>query len=311
MLWFDPTERITVPAALEHPWLSAYHDPEDEPDCPKKFEKWREIEGLETLEEFREALWREIEDYRREVRGISLSALPPLSMSPRPLSPPQPDVQAPAEPEETAQPVSPKQAGELTEASATTLVPDTSEFRTAEEKLAEAEDILPDTMPSLSPEIHHRRSATASDPVVTYARRSSILQPSRQGSTYSSPLPANFVPAFAESAISEKAGQGTVAFPTQGYVVPARSRTGSTVGGEVTRRLLRTLSTVSIHESGEGLAGGLAGIAPIAKYITAANTEADAPPSEVTKDFGITSDAEDDTADAKAAHKSAGRFTVP
>ena len=39
------------------------------------------------------------------------------------------------------------------------------------------------------------------------------------------------------------------------------------LGDYATRRLLRTLSTVSIYESGEGLAGGLADIAPIGKYI--------------------------------------------
>ena len=75
--------------------------------------------------------------------------------------------------------------------------------------------------------------------------------------------------------------------------MPARSRTGSTVGGEMTRRLLRTLSTVSIHEPSEKLAGGMVGIAPIGKYITEVHTEADAPPSEVTKDFGISSESEE------------------
>ncbi|EDR14096.1 uncharacterized protein LACBIDRAFT_244909, partial [Laccaria bicolor S238N-H82] len=68
MLAFDPSDRITVPEALEHPWLTSYHDISDEPDCPQKFERWREIEKLNTLEEFREALWNEIEDYRKEVR---------------------------------------------------------------------------------------------------------------------------------------------------------------------------------------------------------------------------------------------------
>ena len=81
-----------------------------------------------------------------------------------------------------------------------------------------------------------------------------------------------------------------VAFPSYGhgasYVIPARSRTGSTVGGDVSRKVLRTLSTVSIHESVEGLPGGLAGIAPIGKYIVQKqSTEADAPPSEMPKDF--------------------------
>jgi mitogen-activated protein kinase 7 len=45
---------------------------------------------------------------------------------------------------------------------------------------------------------------------------------------------------------------------------------------------------VSIHESAEGLPGGLAEIAPIGKYIMdRRETEADAPPSEMPRDFGI------------------------
>ncbi|KAF9557338.1 Pkinase-domain-containing protein [Agrocybe pediades] len=66
MLCFDPSARVTVPLALEHKWLSTYHDPTDEPDCPEKFDKWRDIEKLETLQEFRDALWKEIESYRKE-----------------------------------------------------------------------------------------------------------------------------------------------------------------------------------------------------------------------------------------------------
>ena len=31
---FDPKKRITVQQALEHPYLEAYHDPEDEPVAP-------------------------------------------------------------------------------------------------------------------------------------------------------------------------------------------------------------------------------------------------------------------------------------
>ncbi|KAF8963409.1 kinase-like domain-containing protein [Flammula alnicola] len=318
MLTFDPSERLTVPGALEHPWLSAYHEPADEPDCPVKFEKWREIEELETMEEFREALWHEIEDYRNEVRGLNLDFEDqPLSASPPPLldgeqhgraasqsssvvfeegifkmSPLQPDII----PEEPTEP---------------TTVMESKEEATEIEKRKEAEDVLPEFIPSISPETHHRRSITTpTDPVFTYKRRSSILQPSRQGSTYNSPLPSAYVPAFVEGAsTSDKLGQGMIPFPTQGYVVPARSRTGSTTGGEITRKLLRTLSTVSIHEHSEGLAGGLAGIAPIGKYITEVNTEADAPPSEVPRDFGITSEGEEERA-GKDPKKPEGRFVV-
>jgi len=317
MLCFDPTNRVTVPQALEHPWLSAYHDPIDEPDCPVKFDQWREIETLETMEEFREALWNEIEDYRREVRGLDLelSALSgsPLSSSPSKFSTSPENIRlesssspsvkfdetifrsspVPLEPEKPSVEIWPN--GEVKES-------------TRGNQRKEADDVLAEIIPSLSPESHRRSITTPTDPVVTYARRSSIMQPSRQGSTYNSPIVGSHVPAFVGdgTANADKLGQNTMAFPTQGYVIPARSRTGSTTGGEVTRRLLRTLSTVSIHESVEGLPGGLAGIAPIGKFITEVNTEADAPPSEVPKDFGLGSPGEED----KDPKKPSGRFHV-
>ena len=299
MLCFDPSERITVPDALEHSWLSAYHDPLDEPDCPEKFEKWREIEELSTMEEFREAIWNEIENYRREVREIPalVSTLPSSLVSSS----------------------IPGLFDFLPYLSGTDVVGDepsnkpSTETITAQnievEKAKEAEDVLPDIIPSVSPD-HHRRSITApTDPLVTYARRSSILQPSRQGSTYNSPMASTHVPPFVDGAANaDKLTQGSVAFPTQGFVIPARSRTGSTVGGEITRRILRTLSTVSIHENAERLVGGLAGIAPIGKYITEMNTEADAPPSEVPKDFGIES--EEETNENESSQPKRGRFVI-
>ena len=301
MLCFDPSERITVPDALEHSWLSAYHDPQDEPDCPEKFEKWREIEELSTMEEFREALWNEIEDYRREVREIP-ALLPPLPSSFVSSS-------IPGLFEVKFHP---------SYLSGTDVIDDEPDIKpstetTAQnmevEKAKEAEDVLPDIIPSVSPDHHRRSITTPTDPLVTYARRSSILQPSRQGSTYSSPMASTYVPTFADGAANvDKLTQGSVAFPTQGFVIPARSRTGSTAGGEVTRRILRTLSTVSIHESAERVVGGLAGIAPIGKYITEMNTEADAPPSEVPKDFGIES--EEETNENESSQPKRGRFVI-
>jgi mitogen-activated protein kinase 7 len=38
LLAFDPAQRITVEEALEHPYLSIWHDPNDEPDAPAPFE---------------------------------------------------------------------------------------------------------------------------------------------------------------------------------------------------------------------------------------------------------------------------------
>jgi mitogen-activated protein kinase 7 len=37
-LSFDPFERITCNAALEHPYLAVWHDPADEPVCPTEFD---------------------------------------------------------------------------------------------------------------------------------------------------------------------------------------------------------------------------------------------------------------------------------
>lgn len=300
MLCFDPSERITVPDALEHSWLSAYHDPLDEPDCPEKFEKWREIEELSTMEEFREAIWNEIEDYRREVREIP-ALLPPLPSSL--VSSSIPGL---------------FEVNFLSYLSGTDVDGDepsnepsteTNAQNMEVEKAKEAEDVLRDIIPSVSPDHHRRSITTPTDPLVTYARRSSILQPSRQGSTYNSPMASSHIPAFVDGAANaDKVTQGSVAFPTQGFIIPARSRTGSTAGGEVTRRILRTLSTVSIHESAERVVGGLAGIAPIGKYITEMNTEADAPPSEVPKDFGIESGEE--TNENESSQPKRGRFVI-
>lgn len=38
MLLLNPADRITVQTALRHPFLSKYHDPDDEPICVPSFE---------------------------------------------------------------------------------------------------------------------------------------------------------------------------------------------------------------------------------------------------------------------------------
>ncbi|KAJ7583293.1 kinase-like protein [Mycena floridula] len=273
MLAFDPSDRIDVPTALEHPWLATYHDLADEPTCPEMFEKWRKIEELETIEDFRTALWNEIEEYRKEVRGVSDLDGMPIH---REVS------------------VSGGSADAAKRRASNASVQESVRERNEPEIIMESpSEVEPgDDVPTEEDRVEDAKfpPMVESDPVVIYARRSSII--SRQGSTFNSPQPAHqHLTPFLEGAISAEPGhmgQGSVAFPTQGYVVPARSRTGSTAGGEVTRRLLRTLSTVSIHESAEGLAGGLGQIAPIGKYIVEKRTTgADAPASEMPRDFGI------------------------
>ncbi|KAG1760127.1 Pkinase-domain-containing protein [Suillus occidentalis] len=266
MLSFDPSARISVPDALAHPWLASYHEETDEPDCPTTFEKWRDIEKLETIEDFRKALWEEIEDYRMEVRGITRE-------------PAAPGQNARGETSD-----SPEQFLESRES--------VSALRRMDSPEVMRENAISD---SLAPPatVDYFRPCTPEDPVVNYARRSSILQPQRQPSTstYSSP-PASttqhpFVPMF-DGLPTSASG---IAFPNEGYILPARSRAASTAtagGSEIAvRKLLRTLSTVSIHESVEGLPGGLAGVAPIGKFIVGQESEADAPPSEMPMEFSI------------------------
>ena len=391
MLAFDPSDRITVPEALNHPWLAAYHDESDEPTCEKVFDRWKEIEKLETIEDFRTALWNEIEDYRREVRGIHiLPPMPALGVGETKEAENGAHISAPKEPEakKEAEPVkevngkhAPAISGPPCEPlpelpvtspppSETTAASTTSEA-TAATLVASPETSVPVPPPVLAaiePEVkldlshstsdlraNSRKFSTSpeqyrNDPVVSYARRSSILLQqqqaqqqaqalvqnmqqaaisqqglsgghlsSRRGSTFNSPMPSTYhLPTFFEDSelgqangVTLPAGMqsltgapqsmgSTIAFPTQQptYVVPARSRTGSTAGGEVTRKVLRTLSTVSIHESSQGrpIGVGLGMTAmpgvPVAGPVQrtgsgSVQSAADAPPSEMPVDFAV------------------------
>ena len=151
----------------------------------------------------------------------------------------------------------------------------------SDERLADTE-----TPPTTKP---IPRTKQPVDPVLAYSRRSSSFIPSRASSMYGGSVSASYRPTpsrrTSASGVEVTGGASTVAFPTQkeDYIVPARSRTASTYGYENARRLLRTLSTVSIYESGEGLAGGLADIAPIGKYIV--QEREDALPSEMPREL--------------------------
>ncbi|XP_064612170.1 uncharacterized protein LOC135476168 isoform X2 [Liolophura sinensis] len=67
MLTLHPKERLTAEEALNHPYLSKYHDPEDEPICIPAFnfdfEKQPDLKGAKL----RQAIVREIYDYHQSV----------------------------------------------------------------------------------------------------------------------------------------------------------------------------------------------------------------------------------------------------
>ncbi|KAM4716290.1 mitogen-activated protein kinase 7 isoform 1-T2 [Anableps anableps] len=77
MLQFDPRERISVTEALEHPYLSKYHDPDDEPTCVPAFDF--EFDKLPmNKEQIKEAILMEIQDFHKK----KLNSRPRLQFRP-------------------------------------------------------------------------------------------------------------------------------------------------------------------------------------------------------------------------------------
>ena len=66
MLAFDPSSRISVEQALEHPYLHIWHDASDEPDCPTKFNF--DFEVVDEVPEMRKMILDEVNTFRRMVR---------------------------------------------------------------------------------------------------------------------------------------------------------------------------------------------------------------------------------------------------
>jgi len=265
MLSFDPSNRINVTKALAHPWLAAYHDVNDEPICPQKFDRWREIEALQTVDELRAALWNEINDFRREVRAVGLEA--DEQPSPLPSEIPMRSTSVPSDVQLSPQREDISQVAARSRRQSTSNSP-------AQERKSSIE----------------ARGRTR-DPVVSYARRASVFSArDRDSVIFAEPegLPVTITrtPSLAgEDPGLPPTGPG-VPFPStgtpEGYVVPARQRTTSAAGAPgAGSRLLRTLSTVSIHEIANA---GVA--AEVARLIRAKETAADAPASEMPKEIG-------------------------
>jgi mitogen-activated protein kinase 7 len=68
MLAFDPSSRISVEQALEHPYLQVWHDASDEPDCPTTFNF--DFEVIEDLGEMRRVILDEVIRFRQLVRTV-------------------------------------------------------------------------------------------------------------------------------------------------------------------------------------------------------------------------------------------------
>lgn len=66
MLAFDPSSRISVEQALEHPYLQIWHDASDEPDCPTTFNF--DFEVVDDVGEMRNMILAEVDRFRQMVR---------------------------------------------------------------------------------------------------------------------------------------------------------------------------------------------------------------------------------------------------
>jgi mitogen-activated protein kinase 7 len=66
MLAFDPSSRISVETALEHPYLHIWHDASDEPGCPTTFNF--DFEVVEDVGEMRKMILDEVQRFRQHVR---------------------------------------------------------------------------------------------------------------------------------------------------------------------------------------------------------------------------------------------------
>ncbi|TPX06726.1 uncharacterized protein E0L32_002222 [Thyridium curvatum] len=66
MLAFDPSSRISVEQALEHPYLQIWHDASDEPDCPTTFNF--DFEVIDDVGEMRNMILDEVYRFRQLVR---------------------------------------------------------------------------------------------------------------------------------------------------------------------------------------------------------------------------------------------------
>ncbi|EJU03645.1 Pkinase-domain-containing protein [Dacryopinax primogenitus] len=272
-LRFDPDERISVNEALAHPFLETYHDEADEPTCPHIFNKWERIETLESMDDFRQEIYKEVEEFRKEVRMVYDEPAPVELLVAAPESPEHEQEELPAVdglPEEGVP--FPTQ---------TDFPPEPSPVA-YRERLRAVSDLPP-------------RSAKAVDPYTVYARRSSIigfsnLSPDAARSPTGGRPPLRSASSALVEDIAEEVEGGE---KSASYFIPARHRSISGSGESLRPALLRQLSTISIHDMAGNAPAPLPGVPLAAMTRDVADdlkqkdhvTQADAPASEMPLEF--------------------------
>ena len=78
LLAFDPSRRIDVDAALAHPYLQVWHDPNEEPTCPVPFDF--SFESVDTIPDMRTMICQEVSNFRALVRNVPIAKSSTIEM---------------------------------------------------------------------------------------------------------------------------------------------------------------------------------------------------------------------------------------
>merc|ERR1711912_230215 len=68
LLQFNPMKRINAEAALSHPYVSQFHNPDDEPKCTQHINIPIDDNTKYTINDYREKLYIEIVRKKKEIR---------------------------------------------------------------------------------------------------------------------------------------------------------------------------------------------------------------------------------------------------
>lgn len=300
LLTYIPESRISAKQGLNHSWLLTFADPEEEGLSPKPrpFTRWQEIECLKTIDEFRDAIWIEVQvcnvnfclleqlsrhlaqDYRKFARSV----VDELVVTQEGLV-----TKEFAE----AHGHTPKEASEHAREPAIAFPVDVPDLQVTqspdEDEKAEEEDIVttpggPSYSSATLPRPRARTRTLSSHDPFTHARRSSIF--SLHSPSSAVPVPISVGPGTASTTgsyaqfPSAEEPEGSTDRCYTPTTIPVRQRLMSqdcdlgTIGRKDSTnvyRHLRTLSTVSIYESA-ARPGGLEAVAPIGKLVGVVKT---------------------------------------
>lgn len=67
-LQFNPDKRITAEGALKHPYVTAFHNPEEEPDCDREIKISIDDDHKYSIAEYRDVLYQQIQAKKKEQR---------------------------------------------------------------------------------------------------------------------------------------------------------------------------------------------------------------------------------------------------